>query len=88
MKLGQGLGDFYKLFICRDGWNDDVFSGSAVAPPSLYDSVKNGGGTTALVESIHAQLKIKEGEPQHGTMQGYIFFKILLSRGWIAVGKF
>ncbi|XP_023331566.1 TATA element modulatory factor [Eurytemora carolleeae] len=47
----------------RDSWPDDVFhlghyTSSSV---SLYDSVKH-GNTTAVVESLQAQLKIKEGE--------------------------
>ncbi len=51
----------YNLF-ARDSWPDDVFhlghyTSSSV---SLYDSVKH-GNTTAVVESLQAQLKIKEG---------------------------
>jgi len=45
----------------RDPWPEEVFSSTGHTAPSLYDSVKI-GSTTALMESLHAQLKLKEGE--------------------------
>jgi len=46
----------------RDPWPEEVFSMPAYsAAPSLYESVKM-GNTTALLENMQSQLKLKEGE--------------------------
>merc|ERR1719153_1460844 len=46
----------------RDPWPEEVFSMPAYsAAPSLYESVKV-GNTTALLENMQSQLKLKEGE--------------------------
>merc|ERR1719481_2256109 len=46
----------------RDPWPEEVFSMPAYsAAPSLYESVKM-GNTTALMENLQSQLKLKEGE--------------------------
>jgi len=45
----------------RDPWPEEVFSTSGYSAPSLYESVKM-GNTTALMENIQSQLKLKEGE--------------------------
>lgn len=46
----------------RDPWPEEVFSMPMYsAAPSLYESVKM-GNTTALLENMQSQLKLKEGE--------------------------
>ena len=45
----------------RDPWPEEVFSTSGYSAPSLYESVKM-GSTTALMENLQSQLKLKEGE--------------------------
>jgi len=47
--------------LSRDPWPEEVFSTSGYSAPSLYESVKL-GSTTALMENLQAQLKLKEGE--------------------------
>eukprot|EP00092_Neocalanus_flemingeri_P107330 GFUD01137768.1.p1 GENE.GFUD01137768.1~~GFUD01137768.1.p1 ORF type:complete len:200 (+),score=89.87 GFUD01137768.1:92-691(+) len=47
--------------LSRDPWPEEVFSSSGYSAPSLYESVKL-GSTTALMENMQAQLKLKEGE--------------------------
>jgi hypothetical protein len=47
----------------REQWGEDVFhlgSSSSLAP-SLYDTVRH-ANTAAVVESLQAQLKIREGQ--------------------------
>jgi len=46
----------------REPWPEEVFSNPGYsAAPSLYESVKM-GNTTALLENMQSQLKLKEGE--------------------------
>jgi len=45
----------------RDPWPEEVFSSSGYSAPSLYESVKM-GNTTAIMENLQSQLKLKEGE--------------------------
>jgi hypothetical protein len=49
--------------VLREQWGEDVFhlgSSSSLAP-SLYDTVRH-ANTAAVVESLQAQLKIREGQ--------------------------
>jgi len=45
----------------RDGWPDEVFQYTNSSAATLYDAVKF-GSSTAVVDGLQAQLKIKEGE--------------------------
>ena len=45
----------------REGWPDEVFQYTNSAAASLYDAVKF-GSSTALLDNLHAKLKIKEGK--------------------------
>ncbi len=56
------------LLFFREQWGEDVFhlgSSSSLAPSSLYDTVRH-ANTAAVVESLQAQLKIREGQQSSG----------------------
>jgi hypothetical protein len=56
-----------KILLCfREQWGEDVFhlSSSSSLAPSLYDTVRH-ANTAAVVESLQAQLKIREGQGGH-----------------------
>ena len=50
------------VVLYREPWGEDMYHvTSATAAPSLYETVRH-GNTAAVVESLQAQLKMREGQ--------------------------